>query len=122
LSSEIELRLERSFWDDTVMGGPEMHAAFRMMAAAATLVQSRIPVAHSKTWLEDPQIFQAVRQAWITIIDGLDPGGAVRIAEEGQGMSMDQLGLIDIIRQGMEYIPRPAPNRRSRNKKQPRDG
>jgi hypothetical protein len=108
ISQEIELRLEKSFWDDQVMGGEEMMALFRMMAGAAMFVQNRIRTQQPEvTWLNNPSVFQAVRRAWLTIIDGVGPAGQKSAGEKFDWEDrMDEWGLIEIIRQGMEYFPR----------------
>lgn len=121
ISQEIELRLERSFWDEPTMGGQEMLAVFRMMASAAFLVQSRIREKQPQiTWLNDARAFQAVKQAWLTIINGLDPAGPPKprkIADHQKTSTLDELGLLDIIRQGMEHFPRPSPQPPRKTKK-----
>jgi hypothetical protein len=113
ISQEIELRLERSFWDDEAMGGPEMHAAFRMMAATAVLAQSRISGPQSsKGWLNNRQLYQAVRHAWIAVIDALDPSPPrkeTKSTRAQQASEIDEIGLVDIIRRGMVHFPRPTP-------------
>ena len=69
VSKEIESRLERSFQSDEAMGGPKLHALFRMLAAAANLVEARM----GKEWSEDTETFFAVKEAWRPIIEFAGP-------------------------------------------------
>ena len=41
VSKEIESRLERSVQSDEALGGPELYALFRLLGAAANLVEAR---------------------------------------------------------------------------------
>src|SRR5262245_50912099 len=70
ISQEIELRLEQSFLDEEALGGREMLGLFRMMAGAAMMVEERLG---GRSWSTDWEAFQAVREAWHKIIDGIRP-------------------------------------------------
>ena len=71
-SQEVEFRLERSFRkeDDGIaaLGGSEQHALFRMMAAAAEIIENRT----GKSWSSDWETSIAVRDAcFCTVLYGL---------------------------------------------------
>ena len=72
-SQEAEFRLERSFRkeDDGIaaLGGSEQHALFRMMAAAAVIIENRT----GKSWSSDWKTSIAVRKAWTELIIAVLP-------------------------------------------------
>jgi hypothetical protein len=67
LSEEIESRLERSFDRTESLGGPEYEALFRMMSAAARVIEVRL----GKSPFSDPEASGVARNAWRQIIDSL---------------------------------------------------
>ena len=60
LSEEIEHRLEWSFRDEEGFGGKENYALFKMMGAAADVIQART----GKLWMADWDTSVSVRAAW----------------------------------------------------------
>ena len=64
LVQEVEYRLERSFLDedarDREMGGKGLHALFRLLGAAAEIIEART----GKNWSEDWDTGMAVFSAW----------------------------------------------------------
>ena len=72
-SQEVEFRLEQSFRkeDDGIaaLGGSEQHALFRMMAAAAVIIENRT----GKSWSSDWKTSIAVRNAWKELIAAVLP-------------------------------------------------
>ncbi len=68
LAQEIEFRLERSFLDEDArnreMGGKELQALFRMLGAAAEIVQART----RKRWPQDWHTTHAIYMAWQHLI------------------------------------------------------
>ena len=68
LSQEIEFRLERSFLDEDArnreMGGKELQALFRLLGAAAEMIEART----GKKWSEDWDTGTAVMIAWQRLI------------------------------------------------------
>ena len=69
LSKEIESRLERSVQSDEAMGGGRLYALFRMMGAAANLVEAGM----GKEWSEDIDTYLAVKEAWLPLIEDASP-------------------------------------------------
>jgi hypothetical protein len=69
ISQEIEIRLEQSFRDEAALGGREMTGLFQMMAGAAVIAEER----HRKKWPADSETFQAVREAWLNLLDDFGP-------------------------------------------------
>ena len=72
-SQEAEFRLEQSFRkeDDGIaaLGGSEQHALFRMMAAAAEIIENRT----GKSWTSDWKTSIAVRDAWNALTTAILP-------------------------------------------------
>ncbi|MDP6572947.1 MAG: TraY domain-containing protein [Rhodospirillales bacterium] len=72
-SQEVEFRLEQSFRkeDDGIaaLGGSEQHALFRMMAAAAVIIENR----SGKSWSSDWKTSVAVRKAWDELVAAVLP-------------------------------------------------
>lgn len=60
LNSEIVARLEQSFRAEEALGGRDLAALFRMMAAAADFVQART----RQDWHAHYETFRAVERAW----------------------------------------------------------
>ena len=72
-SLEAEFRLEQSFRkeDDGIaaLGGSEQHALFRMMAAAAEIIENRT----GKSWTFDWETSIVVRDAWNALTTAILP-------------------------------------------------
>ena len=69
VSKEIESRLERSVQSDEAMGGAELYALFRLLGAAANLVEAKM----GKEWSADIETYFAVKEAWRPIIEFAGP-------------------------------------------------
>jgi hypothetical protein len=73
LASEVEDRLISSFNQDDIreamFGGPELIDLFKMLAAAADIVERRM----GKSWTADYETFIAVKAAWKKILNGMQP-------------------------------------------------
>ena len=69
LSQEIEARLHRTFEADQQVGGPELWALFKMMAAAAELIEHRT----EQSWTTDAASARAVQISWDRIIEEFLP-------------------------------------------------
>src|SRR5262245_56685576 len=50
LSQEIEFRLDQSLRGDDTWGGPELHALFRMLSGAASLIERRTGKGNLADW------------------------------------------------------------------------
>ena len=83
-SQEVEFRLERSFRkeDDGIaaLGGSEQHALFRMMAAAAEIIENRT----GKSWSSDWETSIAVRDAWEALTAAVLPKPPKKIVDTVQ--------------------------------------
>ena len=71
ISQELEMRIEQGVREEEILGGAEMVRLFRMMAAAAQLIETR--AGPGKTWFSDYEVFVSVREAWSRIIDSVLP-------------------------------------------------
>ena len=81
LSQEIEARLEQAYASDREFGGRELHALFRMMGAAADLIEART----GKPLFSDWDTWNAARAAWTMLMKEAapkPPPDYVRYAEQ----------------------------------------
>lgn len=69
LSEEIEFRLEQSLRDEAALGSAELSALFRMLGAAANLIEART----GKSCMADHMTSIAVRAAWKKLIAEASP-------------------------------------------------
>ncbi len=69
LSQEIEAQLEQAYASDREFGGRELHALFRMMGAAADLIEART----GKPLFSDWDTWNAARRAWIMLMKEAAP-------------------------------------------------
>ena len=76
ISREVEHRLRRSFEDDEkivqTLGGPQMYAMLRTVAASMTFAASG-----SDDWLNDPDAYDRAFWATIKVLDALRPPGPI---------------------------------------------
>lgn len=69
LTQVIEDRLRRSFEEEDAIGGAELYALFRLLAACASLVEART----EKSWSSDWETGFVVRKAWEKLIREVVP-------------------------------------------------
>lgn len=73
ISQETELMLESAFERDiafhAMFGSAELNSLFKMLAAAADIVDERM----GKSWKSDYETFVAMKTAWEKLINGLRP-------------------------------------------------
>jgi len=81
ISQELEMRIEQGARDTRILGGPQMTNLFRMMAAAAQLIEAR---SKDKNWFSDYEVFISVREAWRRIIDAVMPQPSQELVENLQ--------------------------------------
>ena len=90
LAQEIEFRLERSFLDEDArnreMGGKELQALFRMLGAAAEIIETRT----GKSWSKDWDTAHAVYLGWQHLIAHALPEPPKELVEVHRKHRQDQ--------------------------------
>ncbi len=82
LVHEVEYRLEQTFRDEDALGGRECYALFRMMGAAADLIEARTGKPAASDW----ETSVSVRTAWKMLIAEWAPSLPEKLEAKFEGM------------------------------------
>ena len=83
LSQEAELRLEQSLTNQReLFGGEELYRLFRLLGAAAGVVEQRT----GSSWSTDYKTFLAVKAAWDALIKAAQPKPDQKLIEETRAL------------------------------------
>ncbi|QIK77973.1 hypothetical protein G7077_02640 [Sphingomonas piscis] len=69
IAQEIEMRLEMSFLEESLVGGPEMALFIKLLAGTVTLVELQT----GKKWTEDRATWEGVSSAARFLLEGFQP-------------------------------------------------